>query len=137
VLAVWADKRDFREGYDIYAARYQPGNKQLLGPNIKVQDSFGSVAQQRHATAASDQSGRLVVGWDDDRDGDASIMLSWLEGSGWSDDFAVPGASGKGEQSHPSIRLDREGNLHLVWVERTTKDGPTRVCYVFGRAVNQ
>jgi hypothetical protein len=137
VLAVWADKRDFREGYDIYSAHYQPGNKQLFGANIKVQDSFGGVAQQWHATVAGDQSGRLVVAWDDKRDGDANIMLSWLEDDDWSDDFAVPGAAGTGEQSHPTISLDEEGNLHLAWIERTTIDGPTRVRYLFGRAINK
>ena len=137
VLAAWADKRDFREGYDIYSAHYQPGNKQLFGPNIKVQDSFGDVAQQWHTTVAGDHSGRLVVAWDDNRDGDANIMLSWLEGDSWSDDFAVPGASGTGEQSHPTIRLDRDGNLHLAWIERTTIDGPTQVRYLFGKFIEK
>lgn len=134
VLAVWADKRDFREGYDIYSANYRPGSKQLFGPNIKVQDSFGGIAQQWHATAAGDASGRLVVSWDDKRDGDANIMLSWLEDGVWSDDIIAPGAAGAGEQNHPGITLDEEGNLHLVWVERATIDGPTRVRYLFGKA---
>ena len=137
LLVAWADKRDFREGYDIYSAHYQPGKKQMFGPNIKVQDSFGGIAQQWHATVAGNPSGRLVVGWDDKRDGDANIMLSWLEGNGWSDDFAVPGADGAGEQNHPSISLDREGNLHLAWIERITIGGPTRVRYLFGRIIKQ
>jgi hypothetical protein len=134
-IAVWADKRNFREGYDIYAAYYQPGNKQLFGPNMKIQDSFGGVAQQWHATVAGDASGKLVVGWDDKRDGDANIMLSWPEGNEWSDDFAVPGAAGSGEQNHPTICLDQEGNLHLAWVERATVNGPTRLRYLFGKAI--
>ncbi len=135
ILAVWADKRDFREGYDIYAAHYLPGKKQLFGPNIKVQDSFGGVAQQWHATVAGDASGRLVVGWDDNRDGNANIMLSWPEAEDWSDDIAVPGADGKGEQNHPTISLDKDGNLHLAWIERTTIGGPTRLFYLLGRVV--
>jgi hypothetical protein len=135
LLAVWADKRNFREGYDIYAAHYQSDNKQLFGPNMTVQDSFGGVAQQWHATVAGDGSGRLVVGWDDKRDGDTNIMLSWAEGDEWSDDFAVPGASGTGEQNHPAISLDSEGNLHLAWIERATIDGPTQVRYLLGRVV--
>lgn len=135
VLAVWADKRDFREGYDIYASHYQSGKSQLFGPNIKVQDSFGGVAQQWHATVAGDPDGRLVVGWDDNRDGHANIMLSWPEQMGWSDDFAVPGADGKGEQNHPTLTLDRDGNLHLAWIERATIGGPTRVLYLVGRVV--
>jgi hypothetical protein len=137
LLATWADKRDFREGYDIYAAQYQPGNKQLFGANIKIQDSFGSFAQQWHATVAGDTSGRVVVGWDDNRDGNANIMLSWPEGDGWSDDYAVPGADGPGQENHPTITLDREGNLHLAWIERSTIGGPTRVRYLFGKVIKR
>ncbi|MDX1823375.1 MAG: hypothetical protein R3354_01580, partial [Thiohalomonadales bacterium] len=90
VLAVWADKRNFREGYDIYAAEYLPVGTSLFGPNMKVQDTFGGYAQQWHATAAGDSSSRLVVGWDDNRDGNADIMLSWREDGDWSDDLSVP-----------------------------------------------
>ena len=135
VLAVWADKRNFREGYDIYAAEYLPVSKSLFGPNMKVQDTFGGYAQQWHATTAGDSSGRLVVAWDDNRDGDANIMLSWWEDGDWSDDLTVPGAAGPGEQNHPSLFLDRDGNLHLAWVERETIGGPTRLRYLFGKAV--
>ena len=134
-LAVWADKRDFREGYDIYAADYQSESDALFGPNVKVQDSFGGYAQQWHASVAGHASGHLVVAWDDNRDGDANIQLSWREASDWSDDLAVPGATGPGEQSHPSLHLDRDGNLHLAWIERTTIGGPTRVRYLFAKAV--
>ena len=136
-LAVWADKRDFREGYDIYAADYPAGNARLFGPNIKVQDSFGEYAQQWHATVAGDADGRLVVAWDDNRDGNADIVLSWLEADEWSDDLAVPGAAGAREQNHPSIALDKEGNLHLTWIERDTVGGPTRLRYLFGRVVKE
>jgi hypothetical protein len=133
-LAVWADKRDFREGYDIYAADYQSDNKLLFGVNQKVQDSFGGVAQQWHASVAGDLSGRLVVAWDDNRDGNANVMLSWREQGEWSDDLVVPGAGGPGQQTHPSVTLDAAGNLHLAWVERASINGTTTLRYVFGRA---
>ena len=135
VLAVWADKRDFREGYDIYAADYLSGSNALFGPNMKVQDSFGGYAQQWHASVAGHAADSLVVAWDDNRDGDANIMLSWREDDEWSDDLAVPGATGAGEQNHPSLQLDRDGNLHLAWIERTTIGGPTRVRYLFAKAI--
>jgi hypothetical protein len=137
LLAVWADKRNFREGYDIYSADYQAGSNDLFGPNLRVQDSFGGVAQQWHATATGDQSGRLVVGWDDNRNGNADIMLSWREDDEWSDDVNVPGADGKGEQNHPTISLDSEGNLHLAWIERPTIGGPTQVRYLFGKLIKR
>ena len=133
VLAVWTDKRDFREGYDIYAAHYQANNKTLFGLNEKVQDSFGSLAQQWHPTVAGHDAGNVVVAWDDNRDGNANIMLSWLEDNQWSDDTEAASATGPGEQTHPSIRLDEQGNLHLVWLDRATSGGPTRLRYTFGK----
>jgi hypothetical protein len=137
ILAAWADKRDFREGYDIYAAFYQAGNKNLFGANVKVQDDFGGVAQQWHPTVSGDDSGRLIVAWDDKRDGNANIMMSWHSADGWSDDHTVPVASGQGEQQHPSVCLDREGNLHLVWLHRATTGGETRLYYTYGKLADK
>jgi len=134
VMAVWADKRDFLEGYDIYGADYQDDPSKLFGKNIKVQDDFGGVAHQWHPTVTGDGQGMPVVAWDDKRDGNANIMLSWRIGDRWSDDLTVPGASGPGEQAHPSIVIDQRRNLHIVWVERATVGGSTRLRYTLGRA---
>ena len=134
VFAAWADKRDFREGYDIYGAALQEGGR--FGDNERVQDEFGGVARQWHTSVAGHPDGTLVVAWDDERDGDANVMLSWREGGEWSEDTVLPGAGGSGEQVHPSITLDADGNLHVAWVERDTIDGPTRLRYAFGRKTN-
>jgi len=131
ILAAWADKRDFREGYDIYAAKYQ--GVKGGGANERVQDAFGGVARQWHPSVAGYADGSLVVAWDDDRDGDANVMLSWREEETWSEDVALPGADGPGEQANPTITFDAEGNLHAAWVERDTVGGPTRLRYAFGR----
>jgi len=133
VMAVWTDKRDFREGYDIYAAEYPAGRKKLFGANTKVQDEFGNFAQQWHPTIAGHASGQLIVAWDDKREGNADIVLSSREGEAWSEDLALPGASGPGEQAHPSIVLDAAGNLHSVWIDRQKIGGPSRLRYLFGR----
>jgi hypothetical protein len=129
-LAAWADKRDFREGYDIYSAIAE-GSKGF-GVNERVQDDFGGVAQQWHTTVAGAEDGTLVVAWDDNRDGDANIMMSWRDTDAWSEDVVLPGAGGAGEQGHPTITLDRQGNLHAAWVERATRDGATRLFYCLG-----
>ena len=131
VFAAWADKRNFREGYDIYGARWR--GQEGFGANERVQDEFGGVARQWHSTVAGHAQGMLVVAWDDERDGDANVMMSWREEGEWSEDVMLPGAGGAGEQVHPSIVLDNDGNLHAAWVERDTIDGPTRLRYVFGR----
>ena len=135
VLAVWADKRDFLEGYDIYTANLQENKPGQIGKNMKVQDDFGGNAHQWHAAVASDGIGKPVVAWDDKREGNANIMVSWREGDRWSDDLAVPGASGPAEQAHPSIYIDKDQQLHVVWVERATVGGTTRLRYTVGRAV--
>jgi hypothetical protein len=127
LLAAWADKRDFRHGYDIYGSAATPGGR--FGPNFRIQDDFGELSQQWHTALAGHRNGAVVVAWDDNREGDPDIYLSWPQGDGWSDDLAVPGASGPGVQQHPAIAFDPAGRLHLAWVERAEAGGPTRLRY--------
>lgn len=136
LLAAWADKRNFREGYDIYASHYPVGGKALFGPNQKVQDPFGGIAQQWHPSVAGAPSGQVIVAWDDGRDDQTNILLSWYTDGQWSDDLSVPGASGNVIQNHPSVTLDNQGNLHLAWVERDYVGGPTRLRYLFAKAAS-
>ncbi len=131
VLAVWANKRDLLEGYDIYGTTRQAAGG--FGGSERVQDSFVGVARQRHPSVAGHAGGMVVVGWGDDCDGDTNVMLSWREEGQWSEDIALPGADGPGEQTNPSITLDAEINLHAAWVERDNVGGPTRLHYAFGR----
>ena len=135
VLAVWADKRNYWEGYDIYAAAYA-GNG-IFSSNSKVQDEFGDFARQWHASVTGNANGMLVVAWDDEREGNSDIALSWFEEGEWSDDLLLPNASGAGHQAHSSIVIDSDGNLHVAWIERTEINGPTRLRYQYGRAVNE
>ena len=133
VAAVWADKRDFQSGYDIYAA-FAHSPKLVFGANEKVQDEFGNNFSQWHPAIASNESGRIAVAWDDDRDGTPDVWLTWRNADGWYGDLAVPGASGSGVQSDPSIALDDAGNLHLVWVEKADLNSPSHLRYAYARA---
>lgn len=132
VAAVWADKRDFLAGYDVFAALSANGGEKF-GTNQKVQDSFGDSIAQWHPTIAANTSGHLAVAWDDDRDGTPDIWLAWPVEGGWSDNLAVPGASGQGVQAEPVMAMDEEGNLHLAWVARVEMNGPSRIQYVMGK----
>lgn len=131
VFAAWADKRNFRHGYDIWGAHLD-ADKLSFGANLRIQDDFGELAHQWHTSIAGHPDGTLVVAWDDDREGNADIMLSWRRDDAWSDDLPLPGGSGPGEQSDPSIVLDHAGNLHVVWVERERKGEPARLGYAVG-----
>jgi hypothetical protein len=132
VFAAWADKRSFRNGYDIWGAFFDDGSARF-GDNERVQDDFGGLSKQRHASVAGHPNGTLVVAWDDEREGNTDLMLSWRIGDGWSDDWPLPIASGAGWQGSPSIALDADGNLHAAWVERDEPGGATRLKYAFGR----
>ncbi|WP_316368689.1 hypothetical protein [Candidatus Thiodiazotropha sp. CDECU1] len=131
-FAVWADKRDFRDGYDIWGAHFLPVENRF-GSNEKVQDDFGGLAKQRHAAITGDKNGTLVVAWDDEREGGSDVVLSWHEDGEWSEDWIVSVASGEGLQSNPSILLDSQGNLHIAWIDRQSIGGATRLKYAFGR----
>jgi hypothetical protein len=132
VVAVWADKRDFLSAYDVYAA-FAQGPAFKFGANEKVQDEFGNNIAQWHPAIAANAAGQAVAVWDDDRDGTPDIWLSWRDQQGWSDDLAVPGASGPGVQSDPSIAMDEAGNLYVAWVEKGDLNAPSSIRYVFGR----
>ena len=134
VAAVWADKRNFLTGYDVYVALMTDAARKF-GNNEKAQDDFGNEIAQWHPAIGADRQGRVAVAWDDDRDGTPDIWLAWRTANGWSDNLAVPGASGRGVQSDPSLVLDEAGNLHLAWVEKTDLNSPSRIRYVRGRRV--
>lgn len=127
IAAVWSDKRDFLSGYDVYSALSGDGGANF-GANQKVQDSFGDNMAQWHPAIAANGK-KLAVTFDDERDGTADIWLAWQSGDAWSDNVAVPDASGRGVQSYPAIALDEQGALHLVWVDRPVDGAASRVRY--------
>ncbi|MCU7843135.1 MAG: hypothetical protein KZQ93_04770 [Candidatus Thiodiazotropha sp. (ex Monitilora ramsayi)] len=132
VFAAWADKRNFRDGYDIWGAEYTP-DETGFRTNEKVQDDFSGLSKQRNATVDGHANGLLVVAWSDEREGHTDVMLSWREQGEWSDDWTVSVASGAGHQNNPTIALDDDGNLHVAWVERKAIGGTTRLKYAFGK----
>jgi hypothetical protein len=135
VAAVWADKRDFLAGYDVYVALTKDAML-TFGANEKAQDDFGNEIAQWHPAIGANRQGRIAVVWDDDRDGTPDVWLAWRGANGWSENLAVPGAFGPGVQSDPSIALDEAGNLHLAWVEKADLNSPSRIRYVLGRWVD-
>lgn len=132
LFAAWADKRNFREGYQIFGGYLKNGK--LDGHNVRVQDEFGEIARQWHASVSGRRDGSLITVWSDEREGSSDIALSVFGEDGWSEDVMIPGASGPGEQAHPSVILDDQGNLHLAWIERDKPGASTRLKYLFGRA---
>ena len=127
VLASWLDKRDFAEGYDVYAAVSHDGGNTFIG-NEKVGDMLGANQPQWHAVCAMDGHGHAVVAWDDQRDGSPDIWMSWRRDSGWGDNDSPKGANGAAEQSHPAIVFDKAGRLHMAFIDRG--DGFSSIRYL-------
>ena len=102
-----------------------------------MQDELGAAVPQWHAALAAGPGG-FVAAWDDTREswGDSTepgdVLLSWHDGTDWSADLLVPGASGAGYQGSPAVALDPGGGLHLVWIERDDLSSPSRLRYLYG-----
>jgi len=133
ILAAWMDKRRGGKGYGIFAALGADAGESF-GPNEKVHSEEGDTQPHYNPATAGNQAGDFVITWDDFRHGDSDIWISaYNPDLEWSQDYAPPVASGSGEQSHPSIALDEQHNLHLLWIERSQLDGPSRLWYSLGR----
>lgn len=132
VGAAWMDKRGTSTGYDIYSAISDDAGRRF-GKNQIAQDEFGNNFSQWHPAIGGAADGALAVAWDDDRDGSSDIQLAWKTADGWSENLAVPPASGAGQQVHPAIALDGRGNLHMIWLDYPEKGQPTRIFYVMGK----
>ncbi len=133
-VAAWLDKRDFEGGYDVYAALAEPGGT-AFSRNEKVQDEFGNNIGQWHAAVAAAPGSPVAAAWDDDRDGSADIWLSWRDASGWSADYAVPGAAGPGPDHSPVLAMEEGGTLHLAWISQPAPEAPGVLRYIEGRRI--
>ena len=137
ILAAWMDKRRGGNGYGIFAALGADAGKNF-GPNEKVHAEEGDRQPHYNPATAGNQAGDFVIAWDDFRRGDSDIWISaYNPDLEWSQDYAPPVASGSGEQSHSSIAFDEQRNLHLLWIERSDLDGPSRLWYSPGRTRQQ
>jgi hypothetical protein len=131
IVAAWMDKRRGSNGYGIYAALGAQGG-QMFGPNEKVHGERGDRQPHYNPATAGNAAGDFVVAWDDFRNGDSDVWISAYDDSlEWSADFSPPVASGAGEQSQPAIALDERGGLHLMWMERSDLNAPSRLWYSY------
>ncbi|MFN2350070.1 MAG: hypothetical protein ABR558_10940 [Thioalkalivibrio sp.] len=128
VAAVWMDKRDYRSGYDVFAALSEDGGRSF-GANEMVQDMFGAETPQWRPAVAMDPGGLSLAVWDDTRDDTPDLWMSWREDGEWSDDVAVAPAYGPGAHTSPAAAFGPDGRLHLLWTSRT-QEGLSRLGYV-------
>lgn len=128
VLASWLDKRDFEGGYDVYAALSEDGGKNFT-KNELAQDMFGENTPQWHNTAAVSNDGKLVIAWDDTRDGLSNVYMSERINSVWSADMSLT-ETDEINETHPVICFDNKGSLHIAYIER--RKAGSRIMYMQG-----
>ena len=113
-VITWEDERN--GNYDIYFQRYDASGM-AQGNNRKVNDDAGT-ADQLEPSIAMDDSGRFMISWSDERDGNWNVYLQWYSASGvpqWSNqkvneamgDFAFQGIS--------SSVMNKSGNSVIAW----------------------
>ena len=107
VHVVWAD--NVTNHYEIYYRKYTPG----LGWNGTFQVSKSMVLAWTPSVTA-DKDGNVYVVWVDRRDGNFEVYLRrYLYGIGWGNEKRL--SYNGGVSSNPSVAVDSEENLHIVW----------------------
>ena len=130
LYAAWVH-RDGRARH-VVVSRIRTDGGRLQPAPPRSADSEAPQYDQLYPAVAVAPSGLVAAAWDDPRDGTPDVWLSWRNAGGWSDDLAVPGASGPRAQRSPVLVFDPAGPLHIAWVARAG-DGRTRIFYSVGR----
>ena len=120
--AVWVDRRN-GGAEDVFSARL-PANVYLWGPNQRVDDGRPG-SRQIESAVATDNRGRAVAVWKDDRGTNPDIYSALLEPGpgGWSANAPVNDVT-TGMQIHPDVVIDRQGTVHVVWEDRRNGNDP-------------
>ena len=132
IISAWMDKRR-GGGYGIFASLGSEGGASY-GPNEKVHGQQGDRDPHYNPSTAGNAEGDFAVAWDDYRRGDSDIWISYYDDfDEWGEDLGPAIAGGPGEQTHASIALDDNGDLHMLWMEKQDLFAPSRLWYSLGK----
>ncbi len=115
-VITWEDERNGSYHYDIYAQIYNSSG-QALGTNLLVSDEEGRNTQSNPSVAMGD-SGKFVIAWSDNRNGNFDIFAQLYNSSGQAqgENFLV-----NTNQVHittmrdPSVAMNSSGNFVVTW----------------------
>ncbi|WP_437817528.1 metallophosphoesterase [Sorangium sp. So ce1078] len=122
-VVVWEDDHDDNGVGQIYARGFDPdGNARFSQIAVNSVDA----GQQQHPDVAIDDSGRFVVVWEDDQDGNGAYQVLArgfdANGSERFHDRTVNTVSG-GQQSRPAVACDANGNFVVAWEDDQDGNG--------------
>jgi len=116
---VWAN--NVVGNYEVYHRKYSPGS----GWSSTFQISMSGLLAWSPSVGA-DGDGNAYVVWSDRRDGNFEIYFRrYLNGIGWGNQKRL--SYNPGVSTNPSVTVDSEGNLHIVWED--FRDGNDEIYY--------
>jgi len=121
IYTVWDDDRGGGVGHsDIYFAKSTDGGTSF-GPNVRVDDTGTSDSWQSDTSVTVDATGNIYVVWYDRRNGnwDMYFAKSTNGGASFGPNVRVDNSgTSTSEQRHPSIAVDPNGNIYVVWYDK-------------------
>jgi hypothetical protein len=121
-IVAWSDDRG---GEDIYAQKLDANGNKLWNGDIRV-NSDTTFEDQWGAAIAVNRSGKAVVVWHDERNGDPDIYAQILDSGGnkqLAGDLRVNSDGGIAYQGYPSVVFDEVGESIIVWDDERNGDG--------------
>lgn len=133
VYLAWEDKRNPRTGSDIYFARMAQ-NGDGFEDNIHIDDEAAENNSQNYPTIAVNENSLIVIAWDDDRSGFSDIYLSYSmdNGRSFSKNIGL-GIKNEKHRTAPSIAVDKEGNIYLIYQEREKEKKGNDIYFIKGK----
>jgi hypothetical protein len=115
---------DYRDGdVNIYAQRFDSLGD-TIGVNFRVNDDVGT-ASQDHTVIAVSPSGRFLITWDDERNGDSDIYGQVYDagGSTVGTNFRIDDDAGINGQYSPDAAVLSDGNFIVAWYDYRSPQG--------------
>ncbi len=133
VYLTWEDKRNPKTGSDVYFARLADSGN-AFEKNIHIDDEDAENSSQNYPSITANEKGIIVIAWDDDRSGFSDIYLSYSNdgGKSFSKNFGLRISNGK-HRTAPSIAVDNEGNIYLIYQEWEKDKKGNDIYFVKGR----
>lgn len=114
VYIVWEDSRNGRN--DIYFTRSTDGGN-TFSNNIKVNDDTGN-DRQRSPSMTIDDTGFILIAWEDDRNGDYDIYFAKsIDGGNSFLPNIMVNDNVVGDHFDPSIAVDEAGTIYICWLD--------------------
>jgi len=115
LFLAWEDRRSGDTNPGIWFAASGDGGATWSSPNLPVRATF---SVESNPTMAVAPNGTIYVAWEDFRNGDADIYVSWSTDAGltWrTPNVRVDDDAGAAAQTEPSVAVDPTGTVHLAW----------------------